>query len=66
MIILIRLISDLTAPESIARALLILFRIIGDSHIDDEDKILPTDLIGRLGRVPTGFKTENFEKKTNK
>lgn len=64
MIILIRLISDLSAPEWIARALMILFRVIGDSHIEDEDKILPTDLIGRLARIPTGFshKKEQFFK----
>jgi len=55
MIILIRLISELTAPERIAGALLILFRVIGDPNIDDEDKILATDLIGRLARIPTGF-----------
>lgn len=55
MIILIRLIPDLPAPESVARALLILFRVIGDSNIEDDEKFLPTDLIGRLARIPTGF-----------
>jgi hypothetical protein len=54
MIILIRLVSDITAPECVAQALLVLFRVIGDPKIDDEDKILPTDLIGRLARIPTG------------
>ncbi len=62
MIILIRLIAELTAPEWIAQALMILFRVIGDPNIDDEEKILPTDLIGRLARIPTGFSGENFEK----
>jgi len=62
MIILIRLISDLTVPERIARALMTLFRVIGDPDIDDEDKILPTDLIGRLARIPTGFNRRKFSK----
>jgi hypothetical protein len=54
MIVLIHLISDFGAPECIAQALLILFRVIGDPKIDEVDKILPTDLIGRLARIPTG------------
>jgi hypothetical protein len=65
MIILIRLIPNLTAPECIAEALMILFRVIGDPHIDDEDKLLPTDLIGRLARIPTGFNRKDFFFKNN-
>ncbi|UJR37586.1 hypothetical protein I4U23_030284 [Adineta vaga] len=55
MIILIRLIDETTAAEWIGRALLILFRVIGDPRIADEDKLLPTDIIGRLAHIPTGF-----------
>lgn len=55
MIILVRLITDLTAAEWMAQALLVLFRVIGDPHVDDEEKILPTDLIGRLARIPSGL-----------
>lgn len=55
MIILIRFISDSTAPEWMAQALLVLFRVIGDAQIEDEEKILPTDLIGRLARIPSGL-----------
>jgi hypothetical protein len=54
MIILIHLITDQAAPERVAQALLVLFRVIGDPKIDDEEKILPSDLIGRLARIPTG------------
>lgn len=56
MIILIRLVSGSTAPEWMAQALLVLFRVIGDGKIEDEDKILPTDLIGRLARIPSGLR----------
>lgn len=56
MIILIRLITNFTAAEWMAQALLVLFRVIGDSKVDDEEKILPTDLIGRLARIPSGLR----------
>lgn len=36
------------------RALLALFKVVNDPKIDEEEKILPIDLIGRLARVPTG------------
>ncbi|CAF1118371.1 unnamed protein product [Adineta ricciae] len=55
MIIVIRLINETVAAEWIGRALLILFRVIGDPRVDDEDKLLPTDIIGRLAHIPTGF-----------
>ena len=55
MIIVIRLINETVAAEWIGRALLILFRVIGDPRIDAEDKLLPTDIIGRLAHIPTGF-----------
>jgi hypothetical protein len=55
MIILIRLIAEMAATEWIGRALMILFRVIGDQTIDAEEKLLPTDIIGRLARIPTGF-----------
>ncbi|CAF4557039.1 unnamed protein product, partial [Rotaria magnacalcarata] len=32
-----------------------LFRVIGNPRIDDEEKILPSDIIGRLARIPSGF-----------
>ncbi|CAF3714365.1 unnamed protein product [Adineta steineri] len=55
MITVIRLINDRTAAEWIGRALMILFRVISNKRIDDEEKILPTDIIGRLAHIPTGF-----------
>jgi hypothetical protein len=55
MIILIRLISEMNATEWIGRALMILFRVIGDPNVDVEEKLLPTDIIGRLARIPAGF-----------
>ncbi|CAF4756830.1 unnamed protein product [Rotaria sp. Silwood1] len=55
MIMLIRLFPDIIASEWISQALMTLFRIIGDPHIDDEEKLVPTDIIGRLARLPTGF-----------
>ncbi len=45
----------MTAAEWIGQALMILFRVISDVHIDDEEKLLPTDIIGRLAHIPTGF-----------
>ena len=65
MIILVRLITDLTAAEWMAQALLVLFRVIGDPHVDDEEKILPTDLIGRLARIPSGLQQRNSLEKNN-
>ncbi|CAF1240359.1 unnamed protein product [Rotaria sordida] len=54
MIILIHLFPDIIASEWISQTLITLFRIIADPYIDDEEKILPTDIIGRLARIPTG------------
>ncbi|CAF4390004.1 unnamed protein product, partial [Rotaria sordida] len=53
MIILIHLFPDIIASEWISQTLITLFRIIADPYIDDEEKILPTDIIGRLARIPT-------------
>ncbi|CAF3320546.1 unnamed protein product [Rotaria socialis] len=55
MIILIRIFSEVNATAWIAEALMTLFRVIGDRRIDDEEKILPSDIIGRLARIPSGF-----------
>lgn len=55
MIILIRLMNEASAAEWISRALLLLFRVIADPQLDDEEKLLPTDIIGRLAHIPTGF-----------
>lgn len=54
MIVLIHLIEDQMVPELLAQALLVIFQVIGNPHINDEEKLLPTDLIGRLARIPTG------------
>ncbi|CAF2656609.1 unnamed protein product [Rotaria sp. Silwood2] len=54
MIILIHLFPEIIASEWINQALMTLFRIIGNTHIDDEEKIISTDIIGRLARIPKG------------
>ncbi|CAF3732060.1 unnamed protein product, partial [Rotaria magnacalcarata] len=55
MIILIRIFSEVNATTWIGEALMTLFRVIGNPRIDDEEKILPSDIIGRLARIPSGF-----------
>lgn len=54
MIILIRFISNADTTHWIGQALMILFTAIADSQLNDEEKILPCDLIGRLARIPIG------------
>lgn len=54
MIILIRIFPEIDATHWIGEALMTLFRVIGDPYIGDEDKLLPTDIIGRLARIPSG------------
>ena len=54
MIICIRLISDMNVTQWIGQGLMVLFQAIADPRIDDEEKLLPTDIIGRLAHIPTG------------
>lgn len=62
MIILVHLLTDQMVPELVAQALLVLFQVIGNPHISDEEKLLPIDLIGRLARIPTGELDFKFPK----
>ena len=54
MIVLIRLLNDVEPTEWISRGLMALFKAISDPKIDEEEKLLPIDIIGRLGHIPTG------------
>ena len=60
MIGLIRLFRDINTSKSMGQALMTLFQLISDRSIDDEEKILPTDIIGRLARISTGDKMMKF------
>ena len=60
MIVLIRLISDVNATQWIGQMLTILFRVIKDPHMNDDDKVLTADIIGRLARIPTGYEILNL------
>ena len=42
---------------------MVLFEAIADPRIDDEAKLLPTDIIGRLAHIPTGSSNEEISMK---
>jgi hypothetical protein len=63
MIICIRLILDTDVTQWIGQGLMVLFEAIANPRIDDEDKLLPTDIIGRLAHIPTGSSNEEIYRK---
>jgi hypothetical protein len=54
MIVNIRLMIDTNPSTWIAQSLLVLFDVLINSKIDDDEKILATDIIGRLAHIPSG------------
>ena len=54
MIVVIRLLTGVEPTEWMSRALIILYEAIGDPKLDEEEKLLAIDIIGRLAHIPTG------------
>lgn len=54
MIVVIRLLTGVEPTEWMSRALMILYKPISDPKIDEEEKLLAIDIIGRLAHIPTG------------